>query len=146
AGDRVCARRRARQQRDDRHRQQDGEHGGSSAARLTSLVSSCNFPINLPTSTCIAVPMGGPVLIGGPAAMDKMAAVTRGIRTKWFSNALHKVLKPGKRLSKFICFLTGHPVDVVTPEHPLPPRRCRAWRGSWRRTPRSAYRHCRGER
>ncbi|APR75128.1 Rhs family protein [Minicystis rosea] len=43
-----------------------------------------------------------------------MAAVTHGIRTKWFSNTLHKLLKPGKRLSKLICFLTGHPVDVMT--------------------------------
>src|SRR5262245_47143238 len=90
--------------------------GGASCARLTSLVSSCNFPLNLPTSTCLAVPMGAPGLIGGPPAMDKMAAITRGIRTKWFSNALHKVLNPGKRLSKLICFLTGHPVDVVTGE------------------------------
>src|SRR5262245_22583256 len=48
--------------------------GGSSCARLTSLVSSCNFPVNLPTSACLAVPMGAPVLIGGPSAMDNMAA------------------------------------------------------------------------
>jgi RHS repeat-associated protein len=90
--------------------------GGSSAGRLTSMVSSCGFPVNLPTSMCLAVPMGAPVLVGGPTAMDTMAAVTRGIRTKWFSNTLHQLLKPGKRLSFLICFLTGHPVDVMSGE------------------------------
>src|SRR5262245_60536686 len=65
--------------------------GGASAARTTSLVSSCNFPVNLPTSACMAVPMGAAVIVGGPTSMDTMAAVTRGIRTKWFSNALHKL-------------------------------------------------------
>src|SRR6185503_12935589 len=79
-------------------------------------VSSCNFPVNAPTSVCLAVPMGAPVLIGGPTSMDTTAAVTRGVRTKWFSGAVHKLLKPGKRLSKLICFLTGHPVDVMTGE------------------------------
>jgi len=89
---------------------------GSSAARLTSLVSTCGFPLNLPTSVCLAIPMGAPVLVGGPTSMDSMAAVTRGIRTKWFSTLLHNLLKPGKRLSWIICFLTGHPVDVVSGE------------------------------
>jgi RHS repeat-associated protein len=89
---------------------------GSSAARLTSLVSSCNFPLNLPTSTCLAVPMGAPVLVGGPTSLDVMAAVTRGIRTKWFADTLKRVLNAGPRLSKLICFLTGHPVDVMTGE------------------------------
>ncbi|MEO7329300.1 MAG: RHS repeat-associated core domain-containing protein [Minicystis sp.] len=90
--------------------------GGPSAARLGSMVSSCGFPLNLPTSTCLAIPMGAPVIVGGPDAMDWMSAVTRGIRTKWFSNALHKLLNPGKRLSWLICKLTGHPVDVVSGE------------------------------
>ena len=88
--------------------------GGSSAARFGSMVSTCNFPVNLPTSVCMAVPVGKPVIVGGPTAMDWMAAVTQGIRTKWFSNALHRLLKPGKWLSKLICFLTGHPVDVMS--------------------------------
>lgn len=89
---------------------------GSSEGRLTSIVMSCNFPINLPTSVCLAVPMGAPVLIGGPTSLDVMAAITQGIRTKWVSGKLHKLLKakPGSRLSKVICFLTGHPVDVMT--------------------------------
>ncbi len=90
--------------------------GGSSAGRLTSAVMTCNFPVNLPTSMCLAVPMGAPVLVGGPDSLDVMAAVTRGIRTKWFSGLLHKMLKPGPRLSKLICFLTGHPVDVMSGE------------------------------
>ena len=90
--------------------------GGSSAARLGSMVTTCNFPVNLPTSTLIAIPAGKPVIVGGPTSMDWMAAVTTGIRTKWFSNTLHKLLKPGRRLSKVICFLTGHPVDVMSGE------------------------------
>jgi YD repeat-containing protein len=88
--------------------------GGSSAARFGSMVSSCNFPVNLPTSVCMAVPAGAPVVVGGPTSMDYLAAVTHGIRTKWFSNALNKLLKPGKWLSKILCFLTGHPVDVMS--------------------------------
>ena len=52
---------------------------GSSEGRLTSMVSTCNFPLNLPTSVCMSVPMGAPVLIGGPDSLDVMAAVTRGI-------------------------------------------------------------------
>ncbi len=87
---------------------------GASCGRLTSIVMTCNFPLNLPTSVCMAVPMGAPVLVGGPISFDILAAVTRAIRTKWFSDFLHKILKPGKRLSKVICFLTGHPVDVMS--------------------------------
>lgn len=90
--------------------------GGDSIARLTDMVISCNFPINLPTSVCLAVPMGPPVLVGGPPAINFMAAATQMIRTKWVSDQLHALLKakPGSRLSKVICFLTGHPVDVMT--------------------------------
>ncbi len=87
---------------------------GASAARRGSLVSSCNFPLNAPTSTCLAVAVGNPVNVGGPDAMDWFAAITHGIRTKWFSDKLLALLKPGKWLSKIICFLTGHPVDVVS--------------------------------
>jgi RHS repeat-associated protein len=91
---------------------------GTSAARMASMVTSCNFPVNLPTSVCMALPSGAPVLVGGPDSFDVMAAVTSGIRTKWFSEKVHKILKakPGSRLSKTICFLTGHPVDVMTGE------------------------------
>ena len=89
---------------------------GSSEGRMGSMVASCNFPINLPTSLCLAVPVGAPVNVGGPEAVDWLAAITRGIRTKWFSGALHKLFKAteGSWLSKLICFLTGHPVDVMS--------------------------------
>ncbi|MBK9262906.1 MAG: hypothetical protein IPM54_24270 [Polyangiaceae bacterium] len=90
--------------------------GGASEGRLLSMVMTCNFPINLPTSLCLAIPAGPPVLVGGPDSFDILAAATRAIRTKWFSDALHKGLKPGPRLSKAICFFTGHPVDVMTGE------------------------------
>ena len=43
-----------------------------------------------------------PSVVGGPTSMDYMAAVTRGIRTKWFSDSLKKLLKAGPRLSKLI--------------------------------------------
>src|SRR5262245_51457285 len=89
---------------------------GSSAARFTSMVSTCNYPLNFPTSMCMSVAAGAPVNVGGPDSLDVMAAVTRGIRTKWFSNLLNKLLKPGPRLAKILCFLTGHPVDVMTGE------------------------------
>jgi RHS repeat-associated protein len=92
--------------------------GGSSESRTLSMVMSCGFPVNLPTSVCGAVPMGAPVLIGGPEALDVGAAVTQGVRTKWVSDKLNVLVKgtKGSKRSKFICFLTGHPVDVVTGE------------------------------
>ena len=55
---------------------------GSSQSRLGSMVMSCNFPINLPTSVYLAVPMGPPVMVGGPEAIDFMAAATQAIHTK----------------------------------------------------------------
>ena len=92
--------------------------GGASQSRMTSLVTSCSWPVNLPTSVCLAIPMGAPVLIGGPEAMDFAAAATQGVRTKWVSKKLHTVVgaTKGSKRSKLICFLTGHPVDVMTGE------------------------------
>lgn len=89
---------------------------GASAGRFMSLVMSCNFPINLPTSLCLAIAVGPPVVVGGPDSFDIMAAITQAIRTKWVSDKLHALLKakPGSWRSKIICFLTGHPVDVMT--------------------------------
>ena len=91
---------------------------GSSESRITSMVSTCGFPVSLPTSVCLSVPAGPPVNIGGPEGLDVMAAVTRGIRTKWASSKLHKLAKAaeGSKRSKFICFLTGHPIDVMSGE------------------------------
>ena len=94
------------------------DFAGSSQSRTGSIVMSCSYPFNLPTSVCLAVPMGAPVLIGGPEAVDWTAAATQSIRTKWVSGKLHKLLgaTKGSWRSKIICFLTGHPVDVMTGE------------------------------
>lgn len=99
---------------------------GTSWSRTGSIVMSCSFPIPLPTSVCLAVPMGPPVLIGGPEGVDALAALMavgagllkNVVRTKWFSDFLHSKLriKPNSRLSAAVCFLTGHPVDVMTGE------------------------------
>ncbi|HMA63815.1 MAG TPA: DUF6531 domain-containing protein, partial [Chitinispirillaceae bacterium] len=89
---------------------------GSNAARLGDKVLTCSEPVPLPTSTVIAIPMGPPVLIGGPPAMDFGTLAMSWVRTKFFSNILHKVLRAasGSKLSKVICFFTGHPVDVAS--------------------------------
>jgi RHS repeat-associated protein len=89
---------------------------GTSGARLTSMVITCNDPINLPTSVVMSIPMGPPVCTGGPTAVDWLAVVLSAIRTKWVSDKLHGIFKakPGSWRSKIICFLTGHPVDVAT--------------------------------
>jgi RHS repeat-associated protein len=90
--------------------------GGSNAARLGDKVLTCSEPVPLPTSTVIAIPMGPPVLIGGPPAMDFGTLAMSWVRTKFFSGILHKLLRaaPGSKLSKVICFFTGHPVDVAS--------------------------------
>jgi RHS repeat-associated protein len=87
---------------------------GSSIARFSDLVMTCNFPINLPTSVCMAIPLGAPVEVGGPMSIDVLAAVTTAIRTKWVSDQLHRLTRG--RFSRTICFFTGHPVDVMTGE------------------------------
>ena len=89
---------------------------GSSESRTLSSVSSCGYPLNLPTSLCMSVPMGMPVLIGGPEAVDWVAAATTAIRTKWMSEELRKLVGEGFWRNKLICMLTGHPVDVMTGE------------------------------
>lgn len=89
---------------------------GTSGARLTSMVITCNDPINLPTSVVMSIPMGAPVFTGGPTAVDWLAVALSAIRTKWVSDKLHDIFKakPGSWRSKIICLLTGHPVDVAT--------------------------------
>jgi RHS repeat-associated protein len=89
---------------------------GSNAVRLGDLVMTCGEPIRLPSSTIIAIPMGLPVLVGGPPTLDVMAALLASIRTQWVSEQLHSLLgaTEGSWTSKIICFLTGHPVDVVS--------------------------------
>ena len=90
--------------------------GGTNACRLGDLAMSCGEPVRLPSSTVIAIPMGPPVLIGGPPALDFIAMATSAIRSQWVSGKLHGVLKakPGSWKSKIICFVTGHPVDVMS--------------------------------
>lgn len=89
---------------------------GTNACRLGDLAMSCGEPVRLPSSTMIAIPMGLPVLVGGPPALDFIAALTSTVRSQWVSQKLHKVTKakPGSWRSKAICFFTGHPVDVVS--------------------------------
>lgn len=89
---------------------------GTNACRLGDLSMSCGEPVRLPSSTSIAFPLGAPVLIGGPPALDFTAALMGMIRTQWVSGRLHALMKaePGSWRSKIICFFTGHPVDVVS--------------------------------
>ena len=94
---------------------------GSNFARFGDFVMSCSEPVRLPSSTILAMPKGLPVLVGGPPTLDAMAALGAFIRTKWMShqlnNLLSRVVGPGRLrnlLSRAICFLTGHPVDVAT--------------------------------
>ncbi len=89
---------------------------GTNACRLGDLAMSCGEPLRLPSSTCIAVPMGMPVMIGGPPALDLMAALMGMIKTQYVSSKLHDVFNaaPGSWRSRAICFLTGHPVDVAS--------------------------------
>ena len=81
---------------------------------------SCGEPVRLPSSTVLAIPKGMPVMIGGPPAISIMDAVGALLRSKWVAGYMHDLLsrmKPGRLrnlLSKGVCFLTGHPVDVAT--------------------------------
>jgi len=90
--------------------------GGSNACRLGDLSMSCGEPVRLPSSTSIAFPWGPPVLIGGPPALDFWAAGPGMIRSQWVSGRLHGLFRAtqGSWRSKIICFLTGHPVDVMS--------------------------------
>jgi RHS repeat-associated protein len=93
---------------------------GSSAVRMSDMVLSCGEPVRLPTSKAVAIPLGGPVTIGGPPSISLMDAVGALVRSKWIAGPLHSLISriPSNRLrnllSKGVCFLTGHPVDVAT--------------------------------
>jgi len=102
--------------------------GGSSQSRELSSAISCSFPIDLPTSVVTPIAAGSPVNIGGPEAIDFMVAAAAAAKAglkyakgKWGKKAsewAHKKfgLASGSKRSKVICFLTGHPVDVVSGE------------------------------
>ncbi len=93
---------------------------GTSAVRMGDKSMSCGEPVRLPSSTVLAIPKGMPVMIGGPPAISIMDAVGALLRSKWVAGYLHDILsrfKPGRLrslISKAICFVTGHPVDVAT--------------------------------
>ena len=93
---------------------------GVSAVRMGDKSMSCGEPVRLPSSTVLAIPKGMPVMIGGPPAISIMDAVGALVRSKWVAGYMHDLLsrmKPGRLrniLSKTVCFLTGHPVDVAT--------------------------------
>jgi RHS repeat-associated protein len=93
---------------------------GSSAVRMGDYAMSCGEPVRLPSSMAMAIPMGAPVLIGGPTGASVMDALGAMIKTKWVAGHLHGLLSRVRSdrlrnlLSKAVCFLTGHPVDVAT--------------------------------
>jgi RHS repeat-associated protein len=93
---------------------------GTSAVRMGDKSMSCGEPVRLPSSTVLAIPKGMPVMIGGPPAISIMDALGALVRSKWVAGYLHDLLSrmnPGRLrnlLSKAVCFVTGHPVDVAT--------------------------------
>ncbi|WP_437782823.1 DUF6531 domain-containing protein [Sorangium sp. So ce1097] len=93
---------------------------GANLCRLGDIALSCSDPIRLPTSVVLTIPKGLPVLVGGPPAVDWMAAGFGLIKCKWIASRLHRLVSRIKSarlrnlLHRGICFLTGHPVDVAT--------------------------------
>ncbi len=93
---------------------------GANLCRLGDIALSCSDPVRLPTTSILTIPKGWPVLVGGPPAIDYMAAVFTLFRCKWVSDRLHKLIERIKSarvrnlFHKGACFLTGHPVDVAT--------------------------------
>ena len=93
---------------------------GTNQCRLGDLAMSCAEPVRLPSSAVIAIPKGPLVLVGGPPAVDWMAAAMAFIKTKTIANELHGLVGRIKnpRLRNIchwvVCTLTGHPVDVAT--------------------------------
>ncbi|WP_437715671.1 DUF6531 domain-containing protein [Sorangium sp. So ce448] len=93
---------------------------GANLCRLGDIALSCSDPIRLPTSAVLAIPKGLPVLVGGPPAVDWMAAAFGLIKCKWLASRLHRLVSRIKNarlrnlLHHAVCFFTGHPVDVAT--------------------------------
>lgn len=93
---------------------------GSNQCRLGDLALSCSDPVRMPSSTLLTIPKGRPVLIGGPPALDYLAAALGMLRSKWISTKLNALINRLKNarlrslLSKVVCFFTGHPVNVST--------------------------------
>ncbi|MBX3269699.1 MAG: hypothetical protein KF729_05535, partial [Sandaracinaceae bacterium] len=93
---------------------------GSNFCRFGDFAMSCGEPVRLPSSVLLATPKGMPVLVGGPPTLDAMSAAGAFIRTAWVSHQLNNLLSYLRSdrlrnfLSRLVCFLTGHPVDVAT--------------------------------
>jgi YD repeat-containing protein len=90
--------------------------GGTNACRLGDMAMNCAEPVRIPNGAVIAVPMGMPVIVGGPPALDLMAGLMAMARTKFVTGALRRLTRAaeGSWRAKFICLLTGHPVDVAS--------------------------------
>ena len=94
--------------------------GGTNAVRLLDIALSCSEPVRLPSSVVLAIPKGAPIVIGGPMALDLMAAILASLRTRFVSDSLHALMShiPFKRvrdlMQKAVCLFTGHPVDVAS--------------------------------
>ena len=103
-----------------------------------------SFGMMLPTSVVISVPLGMPVMVGGPPTVDMMGLLMAGglaalggafkklrkmqkksKRMKKMSDAIHKRAKKAmnklgvppslqNKIHKAICTVTGHPVDVAS--------------------------------
>ncbi len=93
---------------------------GTSASRMGDKVMSCGEPVRLPSSTILAIPKGMPVMVGGPPAISISDAIGALLKSKWVAGYLHDLASNIKSdrirglVSKAICFVTGHPVDVAT--------------------------------
>lgn len=93
---------------------------GTSSVRMGEAWMSCGEPLRLPSSVVIAIPKGPIVLVGGPPGVNLMDALLAAIKTKWVAGYMHSLLsriendRVRNALSKLVCFLTGHPVDVAT--------------------------------
>jgi RHS repeat-associated protein len=93
---------------------------GTSASRMGDKAMSCGEPVRLPSSTIVAIPKGMPVMVGGPPALSISDAAGALLKSKWIAGPLHDLISRIKSdrlrniLSKAVCFLTGHPVDVAT--------------------------------
>jgi RHS repeat-associated protein len=93
---------------------------GTSASRMGDKAMSCGEPVRLPSSTIVAIPKGMPVMVGGPPALSISDAIGALLKSKWIAGPLHDLISRIKSdrlrniLSKLVCFVTGHPVDVAT--------------------------------
>lgn len=103
-------------------------NGRRAVRTLVDPVFTCNFPVRLPTSINMPIPLGAPVIVGGAPTPDLQAIISgilRHLATSAIKNfvgprlqmLLRKALPEGRfrdLISRAVCFATGHPVDVAT--------------------------------